>query len=68
METVTLPKPLLNKLLDQFSAFMEAYEELEDFSLKNNPEIITSLHTARTQHTQNELVDFADLKRKYVRG
>lgn len=64
--SVTLPRNLLEELLVRSESLFDIHDKLEDFFMSRDKALITKLRKARKQHINGELIDFADLKKKYV--
>ena len=64
--TITLPANMIEQLLERSESFFGAFDELEDFYMSRNPELIKKLRYARDQHLKGDLLPFSDLKKRYV--
>ncbi len=61
-ETVEIPISLLQKLSEAGEAFHVLEEELEDFLISQDAELISRLERARSQHEAAELRPFCDMR------
>lgn len=61
-DTVEVPISLLQKLSDANEAFHALEEELEDFLISQDTELLSRLERARTQHEGGELRPFSDIR------
>ena len=64
--TVTVPVELLERLLEHSESLLEASDELEDFFIAHNPDMLAKLRQARQEHLAGNLISFEDLKARYV--
>ena len=48
--TVTLPKKVVEKVIDASEAFLALHDELEDFLISQQPALIKKLRQARREH------------------
>ena len=64
-ETVTLPKKSVDSLLNILRSFAELEDELEDYLMLQNKELVKQLRKARKDHLSGKMMDWAELKKKY---
>ena len=61
-ETVVVPISLLQKLSEAGEAFRVLQEELEDFLISQDAELISQLERARSKHEAAEFRPFCDMR------
>lgn len=64
-ETVTLPKKSVDSLLSMLRGFAELEDELEDYLMLQDKELMKELKQARRDHIEGKVKDWAELKKKY---
>lgn len=64
METVTLPRSLVEKMLTAGESFAKFTDELEDFLLAQDAAFIAKMRAARASHVAGETQPLAKLERK----
>ncbi len=60
-ETVEVPVSLLKRMVEAREALAGLEEELEDYLIAQDPDLLTRLERARGQHQRGELRPFAEL-------
>ena len=61
-ETVQIPVSLLGKMAEAAEAFHELEEELEDFLISRNGELLSRLENARRHHRIREVRPFSEIR------
>jgi len=64
METVTLPRSLVEKMLTAGETFAQFSDELEDFLLAQDAAFIAKMRAARANHVAGETQPLAKLEHK----
>lgn len=64
METVTLPRSLVEKMLTAGESFAKFSDELEDFMLSQDRKFIAKMRAARASHQAGKTQPLAKLGRK----
>lgn len=65
-KTISIPKKLFDKLLQHSASLADAHEQLEDFYIAKNQNVIKKLRKARREHLEGKVIPFSKLKKKYV--
>ena len=60
-ETVEIPVALLSRMAEASEAMRELEEELEDYLISQDTELLSRLERARQQHRRGVLRPFAEL-------
>lgn len=58
MQTVTLPKRVVERVLSASAAFEAVYEELEDYLIMSQPKLVKRLRQARREHVNGKTRPF----------
>ncbi|MBE0480913.1 MAG: hypothetical protein IBX68_08030 [Dehalococcoidia bacterium] len=64
-ETMEVPVSLLKKIAEAARAFEELEDELEDYLLASDSELITGLRQARADHVSGKVRPLSDLKAEH---
>jgi len=64
METVTLPRSLVERMLTAGESFARFTDELEDFLLSQDPKFITKMRAAQENHLAGKTQPLMKLERK----
>jgi len=64
METVALPRTLVEKMLTAGESFAKFTDELEDFLLSQDPKFIARMRAARASHLAGKTQPLEKLERK----
>ena len=64
MDTVTLPRTLVEKTLTAGESFAQFSDELEDFLLSQDPKFIAKMRAAQASHLSGKTLPLAKLERK----
>lgn len=62
-KTIEVPLTLLRKMARAADAFAHLEEELEDYLLAHDPEMIDQMRAARAAHLRGDVRDLSELKR-----
>lgn len=65
-ETINLPKTSINRLMEAMRLFETSQDEIEDFLIVRNKNILSKIQKANNQHLKNEVKDFQELVKNYV--
>ena len=63
-KTIEVPYSLIKKLTKATKAFVELEDELEDYLLSTNSELIAKMRWARAQHLRGDTAPLSKLKSK----
>jgi len=58
MQTVNLPKRVMEKMLHVTVAFEELHDELEDYLIASRPALVKKLRQARREHLRGKVHPF----------
>ncbi len=58
METITLPRRVVEEMLHVSQAFAELQDELEDYFIAHNPRLLRQLRQARREHVAGKVRPF----------
>lgn len=64
--TIGLPKKEVINLFEAMNIFESAKEEIENFLISRNKEIMVKIKKARKEHLAGKVKDFERLTEKYV--
>lgn len=64
--TINLPRKDLINLLETMDLFESIKDEIENFLISNNKEIMKKVKKSRREHLAGKLGDFEKLAEKYV--
>jgi hypothetical protein len=64
-ETMEIPVSLLRKLAEAARAFEELEDELEDYLLANDSELLDRMRQARAEHLSGNVRPLSDLKAEH---
>ncbi len=67
METVTLPRSLVEKMLTAGESFAEFSDELEDLLLSQDAKFIAKMRAAHVAHLAGKIQPIANLERRVTR-
>ncbi len=65
-ETINLPKTSIDRLMEAMRLFETSQNEIEDFLIVRNKNILSKIQKARKEHLKDEAKDFQGLVKKYV--
>lgn len=64
-ETVTLPKKSVDSLLNMLRGLAELEDELEDYLMFQDKELVKKLRKARKERLSGKVISMGDARKKY---
>lgn len=64
-ETVTLPKKSVDSILNMLRNFAELEDELEDYLMFQDKELVKGLRKARKEHLSGKVISMEEFRKKH---